>query len=118
MQTLTRAALVAAFFMAGCSAAPEAPGAPPGAASAPAAAEGLTLRCAPREAVLAGLEAHGEDLQDAGITAGGVLAETFADPESGGWTWTLTRPDGTTCLLAWGGSWRALIDFSTGRGEE
>ena len=111
MSRSIRAALVAALLLSACQAPPP----PAGAPSAPAQGSGLRLECAPRDELLAGLELIGEDLQDAGATAAGVLAETFANPDSGTWTWVLTRPDGMSCLLAWGVGWRAVVAF---RGEE
>ena len=108
MHLLIRAAVVAAFFVAGCQAPPASPEAGSGAHQGPAGPAAPALRCGPRDAVLAALESDGADLQDAGLTPTGFLAETFANPETGTWTWLLTRPDGLTCLLAWGESWRAL----------
>ena len=64
------------------------------------------LQCGHRDAVLALMERFGERLQSAGVTSGGYLAEAYANPDSGTWTWLLTRPDGLTCLWSAGQGWR------------
>lgn len=69
--------------------------------------------CATRDEVLALVQQYGETRQSAGLSAEGVLIETFAAP-GGSWTITATIPDGPTCLVASGGS---FMPFAEPAGE-
>ena len=44
----------------------------------------------------------GEVVQTMGLTAQGALVETFAAPDTGTWTITVTLPSGETCVIAAG----------------
>ena len=100
------AALAAAFFVSACESPLSGAGSPLSARSAsPVQSAGPRLACSYRDEVLALLERHGESLQSAGITTGRIMAETYANPETGTWTWVLTRPDGVSCMLGWGEGW-------------
>lgn len=69
--------------------------------AAPAAAQ---QACNTRDAMIAGLTGlrWGERIIGNGITPSGELAELWANPASGSWSFTFTRSDGTTCLMAFG----------------
>lgn len=49
---------------------------------------------------------HGESVVGAGIADDNMsLVMTWANPESGSWTITVTVPSGATCLVASGTDW-------------
>lgn len=110
MSRLLWAAALAAFFVAGCQMAPE-PIQTTRVASTPT---GPQLQCGHRDKVLALLERFGERLQSAGVTSGGYLAEVYANPETGTWTWVLTRPDGISCIWGAREGWRQIPDSAGG----
>ena len=61
--------------------------------------------CDRRDALVAYLGAnHGERRVAAGIDGQGLLVEVFVGPE-GGWSILLTRPNGTSCMVAAGQGW-------------
>lgn len=63
--------------------------------------------CAPRDGIIAKLDADwGETLRAAGETDGGLL-EIYANSKTRTWTIILTRPDMSACLLATGDDWLA-----------
>jgi hypothetical protein len=64
--------------------------------------------CADREA-MAGRLAAGwhETRQSVGLSASGAVLETYANPETGTWTITMTTPGGPTCIVAAGEAWEA-----------
>lgn len=65
--------------------------------------------CAPRDLVIHRLaDAFGESVQTIGLGSDGGIVETFASPETGTWTITVTTPNGTTCLVASGQSFELL----------
>ncbi|MDE4132887.1 hypothetical protein PXK00_07180 [Phaeobacter sp. QD34_3] len=67
--------------------------------------------CAPREVVVERLaEKYGESRQSIGLGGQGMVMETFASPESGTWTITVTMPNGLTCLMASGQSYEVLAE--------
>lgn len=67
--------------------------------------------CAPHDAVVARLaERYGEGRQSIGPAAGNTVAETFASPETGTWTITVTRAGGPTCLVAAGQAYQYLAE--------
>ncbi|KAF0677346.1 hypothetical protein [Profundibacterium mesophilum] len=58
--------------------------------------------CAKRPVVLEALSARfGKARQSIALVNGGMVMEIFAGPR-GTWTATITRPDGTTCIIAAG----------------
>lgn len=68
--------------------------------AAPAAAQ---QACDTRDATAALLAGkYGERIVGNGLTPSGELAELWANPASGSWSFTFTRSDGTTCLMAFG----------------
>lgn len=59
--------------------------------------------CASRADVVARLAGtYGESLRITGLGLHNTVVEVFANPSSGNWTLTTTRPDGLTCLLTSG----------------
>ncbi len=76
------------------------------ATTAPAAAQTV---CAPRSAVAERLA--GDDAEApvaAGLASSGAVIEVFTNGDGSSWTIVLTRPDGTSCLLATGEAWLTL----------
>lgn len=87
--TLTRAAVAIGLF----------------AATPIAEAQGRPA-CAARDHVITRLaERYGETRQSMGLNQDKGLIEVYASDDTGSWTILLTRPDGTTCLLASGELW-------------
>ena len=67
-------------------------------------------RCAPRGEALAALtERYGETRRGIGVDARGSVLEVFA-AEAGGWTILVTRPDGTSCMVASGTGYEDLSE--------
>lgn len=120
---MTRAALAfaaaafgAAFFVAGCAAAPRVPE-----LVAPTVRAGNAIpsyrrpipaqatQCDAREKVLALLaRKYKETPIAAGVTSTGGLVEVLSDGKGGTWTIIVTTPEGLTCLVAAGEGWRQL----------
>ncbi len=76
-------------------------------AAGPALAENPV--CGMRETVVARLKAdYGETRQAIGLASEAQVLEIFASDETGSWTVTVTRPDGTTCLMAAGKHFEAI----------
>lgn len=67
--------------------------------------------CADRTKVLSRLAADfGETRQSIGLGANNAVIEVFASDQTGTWTITVTRPNGTTCLIASGQAFEALTE--------
>lgn len=63
--------------------------------------------CGPRGDLLAALsEEYGERPIWMGKSADGLVAELIAGPRS--WTWMVTAPNGTSCLVDAGTEWQAV----------
>lgn len=65
--------------------------------------------CAPRadvEGVIS--DKYGEEVVGYGIDQGGRVAEIWAGRD-GGWTFTLTYPNGITCVVTAGSSWEIVL---------
>ena len=85
-----------------------------GATALAGAAQAQTLACAARDAVVDRLaEDYGEARQAIGLASANQVMEIFASEETGSWTITVTRPDGTTCLVAAGQHYEALDETLT-----
>ena len=81
------------------------------AAALSAAAPALAESCAPREDAVAYLtREYGESRQGIGLTSDGTVMEMFSSAETGTWTITVTRPDGTTCMIASGVGYEGLAE--------
>ena len=77
--------------------------------SATAEAQGAV--CGPRDRVVAHLaENYGESRQSAGLAGTTALVEVFANLDTGSWTITVTRPDGSMCLMASGEGFQILAE--------
>jgi len=63
-------------------------------------------QCAPRAIVVAGLAANYAETPRLMGISGVQMMEVFAS-DAGTWTITVTSPEGVTCLVASGGSFRA-----------
>ena len=71
----------------------------------PAAAD-ASQACAKRDQVVQKLaERFGETLRSLGLQRDTGVVEIYSSEETGTWTILMTRPDGTTCLLASGQLW-------------
>lgn len=55
-------------------------------------------------------DAYGEVRRGGGVGGPKVIFELFASPETGSWTLLATRPEGRSCVVAVGESWRDLDD--------
>ena len=77
-------------------------------AAIPAPAQ--AARCAPRADALSALtERYGETRRGIGLDSRGTVMEVFA-AEGGGWTILVTRPDGTSCMVASGTGYEDLAE--------
>lgn len=52
--------------------------------------------------------AHGEAVIGRGLVADQFIAMTWANPETGSWTITVTDPRGITCIVIHGTDWDAV----------
>ena len=69
----------------------------------------LAGSCAPRDDAVGYLSReYGESRQGIGLTSEGGVMEMFSSGETGTWTITVTRPDGTTCMIASGVGFEGL----------
>lgn len=67
--------------------------------------------CGPRDVVIQRLaEGYGETRHSIGLGGNNSVVETYASPETGSWTITVTRPNGITCLVASGQQFEALAE--------
>ncbi|TRD23493.1 hypothetical protein [Palleronia caenipelagi] len=81
----------------------------------PALAE--TQPCGQRDGILDALsQKYGEVRTSVGLTSNGWMMETFA-ADGGSWTITVTKPDGTTCLIAAGKSYEQVAAGAAIAGE-
>lgn len=65
--------------------------------------------CGPRKALTKKLEqSYGETRQSIGLTGGNAVFEVWVSDKTGSWTMLLTRPDGTSCVLAVGEDWQSV----------
>lgn len=75
-------------------------------------------QCAPRPDVLAALATkYGEARRAIGIAGQTSVMELFVNPSTGTWTIIATSPDGTTCLIASGGSFEMTDDPAPAKGS-
>ena len=76
-------------------------------------------KCAPRDAVIERLAGtYGETRQSIGLGEQGMMIETFASPNTGTWTITVTNPNGQTCLVASGRSFEQLAEALPPQGND
>ena len=82
---------------------------------APAAQES----CAARPVVIERLQSvYGETRQSIAMGERGVVFETWANIDTGSWTFTFTTPNGMTCLAASGESFELLVEALPPQGED
>lgn len=75
--------------------------------------------CGKRQPIVERLaDRFGESRQSIGLGTQNRVIETFANPETGSWTITVTRPDGIMCLLASGHAFEAVTEGLTPAGSE
>lgn len=67
-------------------------------------------RCQDRDALVRALEnRYAERLAGAGLRDERAVFEVWTSDDSGTWTILLTRPDGTSCVMASGTNWRNAL---------
>lgn len=77
--------------------------------AAPASDAAAEIRCAAHELVSDALaQQYGEVRKGLGLQGETSLLELWASDDTGTWTILLTRPDGTTCILASGIHWQRI----------
>lgn len=65
--------------------------------------------CKPRAEVVQHLESrYGESPQSMGMMGNGAYSEMWANLETGTWSFTITRPDGSTCIAVYGQGFERL----------
>lgn len=79
---------------------------------------GQDMACATRAEVIDRLARdYGETRQAVGLASASQMVEVFASDETGSWTITMTRPDGTTCLMAAGQHFERMEDNLVALGD-
>jgi len=88
------------------------PGSSPG--QAPGAAQ---ARCLPREVVAERLgKRFGEARTAGGLASNGALMEVYSSKDGATWTVVMTMPQGISCIVAAGESWRVREQVALGPG--
>lgn len=86
--------------------------------SAHHAAAQTARNCGQREAIVQRLaEGYGESRQSIGLGTENRVVETYANPDTGSWTITVTMPNGTMCLMASGHAFEAVEEALTPTGS-
>ena len=62
-------------------------------------------------------EGYGESRQSIGLGTQNRVVETYANPETGSWTITVTLPNGMMCLMASGQAYEAVNEVLTPTGS-
>ncbi len=66
--------------------------------------------CAARDVVVSKLEAgYGEAFAGGGLRDSSAIYEVWMSEEKGTWTILMTRPNGTSCIMASGTNWRDAL---------
>lgn len=74
--------------------------------------------CGARQPIVERLaDRFGESRQSIGLGTQNRVVETFANPETGSWTITVTSPNGMTCLIASGHAYEELEEVITPTGS-
>ena len=77
---------------------------------APATLHAQTTNCAARDTVVQKLETgYGETFGGGGLQNASRIFEVWFSEEKGTWTILMTRPDGTSCIMASGTNWREAL---------
>ncbi len=75
------------------------------------------LLCGKHADVVASLEkAHAEKQVAIGLAGNGSVIEVFSSPD-GGFTITMTQPEGLSCLVAAGEGWQNIVQKVATKGE-
>lgn len=79
------------------------------------AAQPVDTVCAEREALLASLSReYSEAPQAVGLANNGNVVELLTAGDGRTWTLLMTRPDGTSCVVAAGEAWDQLPQVASG----
>jgi hypothetical protein len=79
------------------------------AAALPAVAQGIS--CGQRDDIVQTLtDVYGENFSGGGLQDERAVYEVWTSEEKGTWTILLTRPNGTSCVMAAGTGWRPQLD--------
>lgn len=74
--------------------------------------------CGDRDMIVERLaEGYGESRQSIGLGTQNRIVETYANPETGSWTITITMPNGVMCLMASGHAFEAVSEVLTPTGS-
>lgn len=74
--------------------------------------------CGNRDKIVERLaEGYGESRQSIGLGTQNRVVETFANPETGSWTITITMPNGVMCLMASGHAFETVDEVLTPTGS-
>lgn len=84
--------------------------------STPAAAQQQT--CADRSIITRSLqENYGEEFAGGGLRNSTSIYEVWENEETGTWTILMTKPDGSSCVMAAGTDWRHALPNTTPAGD-
>lgn len=72
--------------------------------------------CAERHVLLSSLEReYSENPTAIGLASNGSIIELLTTPDGQTWTILMTRPDGTSCVIAAGEAWESLPEVAGGQ---
>lgn len=72
--------------------------------------------CAERDVLLSSLQReYSENPTAIGLASNGSVIELLTTPDGQTWTILMTRPDGTSCVIAAGEAWEALPQIAEGQ---
>lgn len=72
--------------------------------------------CAERNVLLSSLQReYSENPTAIGLASNGSVIELLTTPDGQTWTILMTRPDGTSCVIAAGEAWEALPQVAEGQ---
>lgn len=75
-------------------------------------------QCAERSIVMTELAGkYGETRRAIGLAANNTMMEMFASADTGSWTFAVTLPDGTTCLVASGEGFEPITERLPAAGD-
>lgn len=80
------------------------------------AAQPAQAVCAPRESLLSSLDRqYAEAPRELGLADNGMVIELITSRDGRTWTLLVTRPDGTSCVVAAGEAWEPMPQSLAGR---
>lgn len=78
---------------------------------APASVSAQGMPCGPRSDIVEKLlDVYGENFSGGGLHNDSAVYEVWTSDDAGTWTILLTRPDGTSCVMAAGTDWLPQLD--------